>query len=132
MFSRVDLNNISKFKGSFLIDKKMFSFCNLFFLLVMNDAVFPIFFDLQYTSQISLSLFFFEDRQSVYVYLSCNPRSPPLFLDVRHLQAGLGTRGCLEQVGKGKRHTGREEGSRVTSLCGCVEGMISFKLGFLT
>ena len=114
MFSRVDLNNISKFKDSFLIDKKMFSFYNLFFLLVMNDTVFPIFFDPQYTSELFLSFFFFLKTGKVFVYLSCNPRSLPLFLDVRHLQAGLGTRGCLEQVGKGKRDTEvekREAGS---------------------
>ena len=68
MFSRVDLNNISKFKDSFLIDKKMFSFYNLFFLLVMNDTVFPIFFDPQYTSVLFLSFFFFW-RQAKYTYI---------------------------------------------------------------
>ena len=68
MFSRVDLNNISKFKNSFLIDKKMFSFYNLFFLLVMNDTVFPIFFDPQYTSDLFL-YFFFLKTGKVYTYI---------------------------------------------------------------
>lgn len=66
MFSRIDLNNINKFKDSFLIDKKMLSFYNLFFLLVMNDTVFPIFLDPQYTSE--LSLFFFLKTDKVYRY----------------------------------------------------------------
>ena len=45
----------------------MFSFYNLFFLLVMNDTVFPIFLDLQYTSELSLS-FFFLKTDKVYIY----------------------------------------------------------------
>lgn len=95
MFSRVDLNNINKFKDSFLIDKKMFSFYNLLFLLVMNDTVFPIFLDPQYTSELSLSFFFW--RQTKYIYTAF--LQPSFTTPILRCQTSSGRTGNLRVLG---------------------------------